>query len=94
MSHQCSNRSSVVACSHVISGEPADVILCEDDGTVSMAACFPCADKIEDENVAMEEMCGAMCSGCFWERTKLERMLGPGFWIRQEDGTYASQPAA
>jgi hypothetical protein len=82
--HQCSNRSSVVACSHVVEGEPADVILCEADGSVAMAACFACAEAIEDENQSMEEMCSAMCEGCFHERTKTSPMSGPGFWITPE----------
>jgi hypothetical protein len=94
MTHQCSNRSSVVACSHVVSGGPADVILCGEDGSVEMAACFPCADDIEEGRQSAEEMCAALCEGCFRERTNLSSMLGPGFWIRQKDGTFKSQASA
>jgi len=93
MNHQC-NSSSVVACSHVIGGTAADVLLCNDDGSIDVAACFACADDIDSGNPGVEEMCAGLCLGCFNEMTGIVPMLGPGFWIRQPDGTYKSQAQA
>ena len=94
MEHQCTNASSVIACTHVIEGRAADVILCNDDGSVDVAACFACADEIDAGNQAAEALCSGYCGSCFAENTNLAGMAGPGFWVRQNDGTYKAQAPA
>jgi hypothetical protein len=94
----CKNASQMVACIHVMAGQPADVILCDDDGTIDTAACKSCADKIDavPEEISyadteVDELVGAFCFDCFKRTTGLESMPAGGFWLRNADGTYRPQ---
>jgi len=99
MTDHLDHASTTVVCYHVQAGSQPDVLLCNDNGGIEYAVCFPCADKIDDESTDQNAIApgfDGLCENCLRDKTIGGRKIGgqrftEGFWIRQEDGTYLTQ---
>jgi len=89
----CANPSRVIVCRHVFAGSPAEVLLVsEEDGLPSHAVCFSCGDLIEANNPVVETLLSSVCLDCGVTLGVDVTPREPGFWQRQEDGSYWHQP--
>jgi|SRR5579862_1661348 len=85
-SHAC---KVVALCGHCLDGkQKPDVLFCDDQGDLSIAACVECADLINNEDIEPPMMHNG-CAQCYSKSIGIGRFL-PGFWLLR-DGTYQPQ---
>ena len=86
----------ILVCDHVLAGEKPEVLNCENDGSVWIAICEPCAQRIdkelEDQVPPNANQLQSVCKECALKNHNVPAtMPAGGFWLLANEGTYTAQ---